>query len=371
MSDQRFDVIFSGKVRDGFAAAEVKANFSRLFKIPAEKVESIFRSPRTVLKSGVDRETADKYQAVLAKTGAIVTVEPQRQDVPPPPPEATTPAVNAPVEEAPQTTPAAGPIWGRRFENSPVNTAVAEDATDNGEHQYGSLADALAGNYQFTIGGVLSEAWQKVNGNKATALLAFLLGTGVMIGVGIAAGLIQALLGALAGDMGGVAGGFLTQIAQLAVGAPLNAGFFMLGISMALGVPAGAALILKYYDRILPLTLTMILYGLMVMLGFVLLVLPGIYLSVAYLLAIPLVVDKGLSPWQALEASRKAITHRWFSVFGFLLLMGLISIIGTLCLLIGLIWIIPLYMIAMGILYRNIFGVSSIPAGASVPASAR
>ena len=145
----------------------------------------------------------------------------------------------------------------------------------------------------------------------------------------------------------------------------------MLGISMAVGVPAGPASVLKYYDRILPLTLTMFLYGLMVMLGFVLLILPGIYLSIAYLLAIPLVVDKGLSPWQALEASRKAITHRWFSVFGFLLLMGLLAVIGTLFLLIGLIWIIPLYMIALGILYRNIFGVSTIPAGASPPVSGR
>ena len=34
----------------------------------------------------------------------------------------------------------------------------------------------------------------------------------------------------------------------------------------------------------------------------------------AYLLAIPLVVERGLSPWQALEASRKAITQHWFKV---------------------------------------------------------
>jgi uncharacterized membrane protein len=74
-------------------------------------------------------------------------------------------------------------------------------------------------------------------------------------------------------------------------------------------------------------------------------------------------VDKGLSPWQALEASRKAITPRWFAVFGMLLLLGLLFVLGAIPLLIGLIWITPLYLIALGILYRNIFGVSSVAAG--------
>ena len=73
-------------------------------------------------------------------------------------------------------------------------------------------------------------------------------------------------------------------------------------------------------------------------------------------------VDKGLGPWQAMEASRKAVTHRWFAIFGMLVLLGLLSIAGAIPLFIGLIWILPMYMIALGILYRNIFGVSSIAA---------
>ncbi len=52
------------------------------------------------------------------------------------------------------------------------------------------------------------------------------------------------------------------------------------------------------------------------MMGFVLLVVPGIYLSIAYWFALPLILDRGLLPWQALEVSRKAVTKVWFKVAG-------------------------------------------------------
>lgn len=38
------------------------------------------------------------------------------------------------------------------------------------------------------------------------------------------------------------------------------------------------------------------------------LVLPGIYLAVSYQLSLPLVADKGLGPWEAMETSRKIVS---------------------------------------------------------------
>lgn len=79
------------------------------------------------------------------------------------------------------------------------------------------------------------------------------------------------------------------------------------------------------------------------------------------MLAIPLVVERGLTPWQALETSRKAITQRWFKVFGLFLLLGLITLVSAIPLGVGLVWTIPLFVIAMGVLYRTIFGVLPAP----------
>jgi uncharacterized membrane protein len=92
------------------------------------------------------------------------------------------------------------------------------------------------------------------------------------------------------------------------------------------------------------------------MLGFALLIIPGIYLSIGYMMTYPLIMDKDLSPWEAMEASRKAIHHHWFQIFGLFFVMGLIFIASALPLGIGLFWSIPMGVIMTGIIYRTIFG---------------
>jgi len=86
----------------------------------------------------------------------------------------------------------------------------------------------------------------------------------------------------------------------------------MVGLKIAVGPPVTPSEVLKHYDKTFSLLLTIILMYIMLLIGFILLIIPGIYLLVAYYLAIPLIVEKGLSPWKALEASRKSITKCWF-----------------------------------------------------------
>jgi hypothetical protein len=58
---------------------------------------------------------------------------------------------------------------------------------------------------------------------------------------------------------------------------------------------------------------------------------PGIYLSVAWAFAIPLIVDKELRFWDAMEVSRKVVTRQWFQVFLLILLAFLPLILYSLC----------------------------------------
>ena len=50
------------------------------------------------------------------------------------------------------------------------------------------------------------------------------------------------------------------------------------------------------------------------------LILPGIYLMVAWHFSVPLVIDKGLEFWSAMELSRKVVTRVWFEILALLLL---------------------------------------------------
>jgi uncharacterized membrane protein len=94
-----------------------------------------------------------------------------------------------------------------------------------------------------------------------------------------------------------------------------------------------------------------------VLLGFALLILPGIYLAIGSFLALQLVADKKMRPWSAFKASVRAITHKWFQVFSLILLLMGIMFLSAIPLGIGLIWTWPLFINTKGILYRNIFGI--------------
>ncbi|AZZ90305.1 hypothetical protein EUZ85_06060 [Hahella sp. KA22] len=226
----------------------------------------------------------------------------------------------------------------------------------SGDRRWGSLEDGVNGNYHFRVGELISEAWERTSGAKLTMILAGIVYFAVMFGVSLVMGFVVGIVGP---DSGGAAIVFaiLNQIVITAVSLPLGMGLFMLGLKRSVDAPLNVGEVFNYFNKALPLLLTVIVMYILIFIGFILLVIPGIYLAVSYYLALPLVVEKDLSIWQALEASRKAITKRWFAVLGLFLLLGLINFVAMIPLGIGLIWTIPMSMICYGALYRNIFGV--------------
>ena len=110
-----------------------------------------------------------------------------------------------------------------------------------------------------------------------------------------------------------------------------------------------------FYPWATRLLFAAVLMTLLIFVGYVLLIVPGIYLSVAYLFALPLLVQEQMGIVEALEASRKALTHCWFNVFGLLLVLALINGLAAVPLGIGLIWSVPLTVVSIGLAYRKIF----------------
>jgi len=228
--------------------------------------------------------------------------------------------------------------------------------------QVPSIEEALSRGYDFTIGGLLSEAWQRVKGTKGIIIGGFVVFYAVLL-------VASFLIGGFFGILGVVSDSpMLTVVVEMVVGIfasalayPFMAGINMIGIRRAADQPISFNDIFSHFGRTVPLVITAIISMLLIYLGMILLIIPGLYLAIAYMLAIPLVVERGLSPWQALETSRKAITQHWFKVFGLFLLLGLITGISAIPLGIGLVWTIPLFTVAIGILYRTIFGVLPAP----------
>lgn len=115
----------------------------------------------------------------------------------------------------------------------------------------------------------------------------------------------------------------------------------------------------------LQLVLGAIVSGLLAALGLLACLLPGIYLAIAWQLTLPLIQDKKLSFWDAMEVSRKVISADWWSAFVFALACVGLNFLGALCCGIGVLITWPWTMIALAYLYEDLF--ASEPARPQLP----
>ncbi len=95
-----------------------------------------------------------------------------------------------------------------------------------------------------------------------------------------------------------------------------------------------------------------IVYYVMMIIGFILLIIPGIYIAVRFMFLPYVFVDQKLNWKEALhEASRLSEGHR-LDLFGFGIALILLNIVGVLLLLVGLLVTVPVSMIATTMMYE-------------------
>lgn len=213
-------------------------------------------------------------------------------------------------------------------------------------------------NCDFSAMAVFREAWRKTKGFKGPVWASMLLVMVAMIGISIITAVIQAIMG---NSPSSIAFGMAIQITANIALAPITAGYLMIALKHIQGSPVSYRMTFGYFSSFFPLIGAAFLMMLMITVGLLLLIVPGIYLIFSYLCVLPLIVEKGMSPWQAMEASRKAIHRCWFKVFGLQLILGFVLIGSAILFGVGLIWTVPMCLLAAAILYREIFGVENGP----------
>jgi uncharacterized membrane protein len=225
------------------------------------------------------------------------------------------------------------------------------------EEQYGSLEKGMNGDYPFVFSELLREAWAKTDGNKMVLNVAGSICFIVALVFGAISGALQYQDMAGTQSLGLSLLDVAVTLVYYAIAGCTGAGLFVIGTKLAMERSAKPGEVFRYISRAGIVLVTYILMIILVTLGLLLLILPGIYLAVGYIMALTLVVEKDLSPWQALEASRKAIHHQWFGVFGLMLVMSMITVLSLLTFGIALIWFYPMFILCFGILYRDMFGL--------------
>jgi uncharacterized membrane protein len=104
------------------------------------------------------------------------------------------------------------------------------------------------------------------------------------------------------------------------------------------------------------LTLAGLVKALLTSLGFMLCILPGIYLGVGYVFALPLVIDKKMEFWPAMEVSRRVVHRHWWSTFALVIVLALIACAGFLVCIVGAFVTIPVASASLMYVYEDLFG---------------
>ncbi|HEV3215894.1 MAG TPA: hypothetical protein VGZ27_09240 [Vicinamibacterales bacterium] len=110
----------------------------------------------------------------------------------------------------------------------------------------------------------------------------------------------------------------------------------------------------------LHLTMAGLVKWLLTSLGFVLCVLPGIYLSVGYVFVLPLVIDKKMEFWPAMEVSRRVVDRHWWSTFALVIVLALIVLAGFLVCLVGMVVTVPVATASLMYVYEDLFGPEAL-----------
>jgi len=82
--------------------------------------------------------------------------------------------------------------------------------------------------------------------------------------------------------------------------------------------------------------------------------LPIFFINIIYLFAPMMVFFYDLSPWKAMEASRKIIMKKWFTFLGFSIVVGIIGAIGIFFFGVGILFTYPIIPLAMYIAFADV-----------------
>jgi len=225
----------------------------------------------------------------------------------------------------------------------------------------GTLEHALSQGYRLDIKGVIQEGWQQTRRNGFGLLLAIVGVTAIWIV------LSNMVLTPYLGDDSQLNTLVMLSLLLTVIMAPMTSALDMLGLQQAVGVRAKANQVFDFFRHFVRLGSLSLLGFLLTNLfgplfellglsaGFALI--PSALIGMGLFFTVPLVLERGLTPAQAIVVSLRLFIRGWPSIVLFHSVMAVLFFLALIPMGLGLIWVAPLYFNCKGILYRDLCGV--------------
>jgi len=156
-------------------------------------------------------------------------------------------------------------------------------------------------------------------------------------------------------------------IISFVIGMFVNMAQIKVGLRFSRGETADFPDLFNEYPRFWDFLLGSILYGLIVLGGLILLIIPGIYWAIKYHFYGYLIIDQGMGPVDAIKKSGELTDGvKWDLLVFWLALLG-IYILGFLACCIGVLFAIPVILVAVAYVYRTLLIATMTPQAQQAP----
>lgn len=212
--------------------------------------------------------------------------------------------------------------------------------------------------------GLISRAWTIVSLQLGTWVLACLIWFVVLSVVGSAFGLGSPkrvrqgyfLVALFQIDAKNV----LRMLALTSLNGFLLGGMFRMANRQLRGERISAGQIFEVSDCLGPLVVEAVLVGLIIDFALCMCLLPGLVACGLLMFALPLVADARLPATSAISLSFDSLKGRWLQASVFHLLAALVGMLGALACGVGIIFTLPIYVMAVTLAYQETFGKAKV-----------
>ncbi len=160
--------------------------------------------------------------------------------------------------------------------------------------------------------------------------------------------ILYSILGALA---------LSNPVSGLLLGGPVIAGYYIVIRQLRQQQAAEVGDFFRGFDKFVPLLILNLLMSLLIFLGFLLLIIPGIYLSISYLFSHFFVWFYDVEPSEAIRMSRKMVSGNFMQIFWLCMILAGINMLGVLAFGVGLLVTIPFSACVIYAVFDDIIGI--------------
>ncbi len=219
----------------------------------------------------------------------------------------------------------------------------------------GTMIEIEPGSVDLEVMGCLRKGFELTKRHFGTLMLIGFVYFVVSILIGAVEGLISNLLVPQnTGESGVVFHPLMIPIklASSLVSVVLAAGLTRASLNIVSGSKATVGDLFSQIGKVVTLSLATLLFYIMLGFGFLLFIVPGVYVALRFGFFVSAIVDRDLGPIEALKYCYRITTNNALSLFGLFILSMVIIIAGMVALFFGLLVAIPVVTLAFSVAYR-------------------